>query len=304
MNWLMLSLLASLLWAIVNIVDKIMVERFVKQPIIYALFTGIYASIPALFILAVFGISNISSTYIFFSMFSGFTLIIYTYLFYRALTLSDTPVVVALFLLAPVFSLLWGFLFFSETFTIQKYIGVCFIIGGAFFISLEISKKDITEKTQKTAVSPALFLMIVSCFFASVGSAIQKFLLVEIDPITVYFWGNVGALISVGLLLTIGSVRRNLLKTMVKIGIKINSVIIFNELLSLLAIFLVIKALSIGTLSLVVTATAVQPLYVLILVIIVNIIKKELIPDNKSKQFFLVRLALIGVMISGIYLIS
>ena len=59
-EWLLLSITAAAMWGAVNVVDKIIVEKHIRNPLIYLVFSGTYGIIPAIFIIGIAGLQSSS----------------------------------------------------------------------------------------------------------------------------------------------------------------------------------------------------------------------------------------------------
>lgn len=302
-KWLFLALGAATMWGVVNVVDKIIVEKHIRNPLVYLIFGGIYGLIPAIFI-GMRGLQPISSTIVLLSMFTGFLLIVHTYLYFKALCFGDTSVVASLLQMSAVFSLVWGFLIFDEIFTISTYIGIFLVLCGATLIAVPLQVEQAGDKKWRRIVSHVMILMIPSTFFASCGYAIQNYVVEYADASTVFFWGRIGTLLSVVVLLFDKRIRSCTLDTLRKVDMKINFVIVVNEVTSILAVFMVIAAYALGSLSLVSTAISVQPLFAMVFVMVINSIKRDAIPDHTTREIFFLRLGCILLIVGGIYLIT
>jgi drug/metabolite transporter (DMT)-like permease len=122
-------------------------------------------------------------------MLNGAALLTYTYFFFLSMSKEDAPVVVALFQMVPVFSVIWGAIFFNERFSLMVYIGIFLVLAGVTLISLQSSEGSLKYSIK---VSSSLLLMIVSTLVASFSYALQKYLLSQTDFLTIYFWARVG----------------------------------------------------------------------------------------------------------------
>ena len=89
MTWLHLSLIPPMIWGIVNTIDKIVVEKYVTKAMVYLVFTGIASIIPIAILPALVQINRLPVSYLLLSILTGILYIIYTYFFFKALTISD-----------------------------------------------------------------------------------------------------------------------------------------------------------------------------------------------------------------------
>ena len=235
-------------------------------------------------------------------MLTGVSLIASTYFFFIGLSKGDAPVAVALFQLVPVFTLLWGCLFFNESFTAIKYIGIACVIVGASLISY-VPDKATTKLYQR--ISAALPYMLVSTVITSLSYALQKYLLLKTTFLTIYFWARIGDIVTVLLLMIL--IRKWLIEFVSNVKLMFGKLLylnVFNELINSSALLLLILAYSSGPLSLVSTLAATQPLFVLMFVMLANSLFKNLVTDSSTGRVVIRRLILITIIILGVFLIS
>ncbi len=118
MLWVYLVLTATVIWSIVNLIDKVAVSTYVRSPITYLIFIGLISIIPVVFLPTVWTISPIPWQYLLLSILTGVIYIGYTYLFFSSLQITDAPVVANLLLLVPVGTTIAGVFLFQESITI------------------------------------------------------------------------------------------------------------------------------------------------------------------------------------------
>lgn len=143
MTWAIWALGAAAVFALTNLVDKVVIDRRVRQPEVYLLFGGCAAIVPLFVIGAGWGVPWTTVRLGLLSTLTGVLLIAQTFLYFSALKLAGAAVVVALFQMVRLFSALWGYLFFAERFSNSTYLGIGLVTVGAVGVSIEMSGPDL-----------------------------------------------------------------------------------------------------------------------------------------------------------------
>jgi len=304
-NWFLLSLSAAFLWAVVNILDKIIVVEHIKfhwSRLILDSFVGLTVCI----VLAALGVGLTTNIYVVtLSILAGVLLYGFNYLYYKGLESAEVPVVSALLQGVPVFSALWGFLFFQERYGWLVYLGIIFIISGAVFINAEENGKSKTIVLRGTNWRSATLYIIPGIFILSINYALQKYILNLSDSWTIFFWARIGAFIFTSTMLLFSpKIRTGFIRTAK--GLKSKSYLLIGiiEWINLAGIYLLLKAYSTGTVTLVTTVAATQPVIVMILSVIATILFKTPSLANYDFRIILIRVFSITFMIIGVMLIS
>ena len=71
MSWVLFSILAVIIWAVVNIIDKYIIDKLIKKPIIPVVFVGIAGLIGSIIIYFTRGFSELSNINIVLSIIAG-----------------------------------------------------------------------------------------------------------------------------------------------------------------------------------------------------------------------------------------
>ena len=115
MSWFLVSILATVAFAVVNIVDKILLLRFAKTDIAAVKILGIFSF---LFFLAMLLFVPSQITYsqnIWLPVVAGIFEVIYIYWYLKAIASDMVAFLVPFFSLAPIFVLVINFLFFHKS---------------------------------------------------------------------------------------------------------------------------------------------------------------------------------------------
>jgi drug/metabolite transporter (DMT)-like permease len=223
---------------------------------------------------------------------------IFVFFYFKALQIADASVVAIGMQGVPVMTILISFLFLHEIFPLPTYLGITIIVLGTVLATLAGSHGHHRPGWKALwAVLPALLAI-------SISYSLQSFVLRTINVDTLFTAARIGQLL-VGLtMLSAPSVWREFVAVTGKLSSAILLTTICIGLLNLLGVYLLNEAYSLGPLALVTTLASVQPILVLLIVLAVNSIRPQTIPDEGSRKLLLPRAIATLLVIVGIYLSS
>lgn len=306
-TWLILSFAAASAWALVNLLDKILViDKIPSQwgRLILDSLVGLVTCVA----FAIFGlVASASLETILICLLAGVLLYGFNYAYYRALETADVTVTSALMQTIPIFSAFWGFLFFDEIFGFPIYLGVFLAVLGAVFVNIEADSQDNRTIFRGKNFKALIRFILPGILIISFNYVLQKYALQFTDNWTVFFWGRIGAFILTGTVYIFSRrIQREFNQIIKSVEFRTLGMVSGVEWLNLLGIFLIISAYSEGPITLVSTAAAIQPIIVIALTMIYSLLKKESMlsdfSNNKTVLFF--RVSAILLVIIGIYFIS
>ncbi len=130
--WLIFVFLSMLGWALVNVLDSLLVKHYEKNPSVLMWSQSLF-SLPILLVLPFF--VNINSTWSGLLLAFGVIAFLGDLWFFYVLDRLDVSVVSAAWPLLSIFLSIIGFIFFHESWTIIQAVGALLIIIGAFLLS-------------------------------------------------------------------------------------------------------------------------------------------------------------------------
>jgi drug/metabolite transporter (DMT)-like permease len=225
----------------------------------------------------------------------------YIWLYFMALRRSDTAGVVALGQITPVFAVGWGYLFFNEVFEAINYGGVISIVLGAVLVSLERHQAAIGFRIR---LNKALLFIVAACFVRSLSDLLLKCPLQEISAWDGFFWPRLGIFSAASAILVFGSTRRQLWEALQQMGWRVNLLIGGSETTALVGILAITLAYAVGPLALVSASSATQPLFILLLVWLLNRLKPGLVPNRADRRPLVNRFVPLLLIIAGVYLLG
>ncbi|HLD81663.1 MAG TPA: DMT family transporter [Patescibacteria group bacterium] len=275
MTWFLLSIFIAALSALINIVDKHILSKYLQAPtqavgvlVIFSL--GFYVlCIPYL------GLFTQEGPFIFplYSVIAGIFEVIYLFLYLKAIEREDVAFVVPLFALSPIFSILPAWFLLNQQVSRNAFLGMIVIFLSLFLLSW-------SKKGKVISPSKYYFYMIFSALFYAVYSAFLGKGLEQTSFFDNMLFSRLGVVIGGLLLMSFTkTIRLEQFFTMR------SYIYILPETLYLFTVWLFILALQSGPVAYVIGIINVQPVFVLLM----SIFLWKLYPnflDEKTRVHF------------------
>ncbi|MFC1800784.1 EamA family transporter, partial [Nanoarchaeota archaeon] len=178
MSWILFSVLAALMWAVVNIVDKYVLTKWVKNPMVNVIILGFVSLLAGVFVYFFKGLSELSYVNVLIALAVGGLYVLVCWFYFKAIQVGEVSRVVPLFHLSPLFVLIFAGVFLGEVFSFSKYFGIFLLIIGAIMIS--------SEKLTKIRFGKAAVYMTLSALAVATYEVIMKHLLNFADFWTIF----------------------------------------------------------------------------------------------------------------------
>ena len=298
MDWLVFSLIARVFWAGDNIVDKLLIGKYIKNPYVLTLLGGIAPLIISVIIFLFYKLEWIGLVPTVVILLAGIIQIIAVFAFYKALAKEEVSRVIPLFQLTPVFVLILSAFFLKENLTINQYIGFILILLGGFFVSLK--RIEGVFKLRK-----AFWWMILSSSIYAIQAIIIKSLYVNYSYLNLTFYHGIGIFIPTFALLTFSSKSRNSF-TREFSNLNIKGWLIVG----LAAIFIAgaylsgLWAFRTGSASLISVLRGFQSIFVFIFSLVLSIWLPKILKEELASGVLLTKVIAISLMIVGLFFIA
>ncbi len=308
MTWFAFTIISPILNALVNYIDKYLIEKVVEgrgigSLIIFSALMGLpVALLILLFGPNVFGISTKNALLI---MLNGTFYVAWVLPYLYALQKDEASVVVPLILqLTSVLAFILGFIFLGETLSLRQVIGCLLILIGALGLTLEINSSIGGKSTYKIK-SDVLLFSLLSCFFAAVSGVIFKFIALEESFWVTSFWENIGIFISALILLCIPVYKSQFQRVFKKDAVRVFSLNALNESLISVGRTSLNYATLLAPIALVFFVdSGFQPFFVLSFGILLSIFFPKFVEEDLRQVKLIQKFLSILIMFGGTYLIS
>jgi len=319
MQWFILAFIASILWAVVVIVDKFILTHYIKDAVSYQVFLTL-TMLPFLIFLLPFTSHNTNSStpiilpviIILLGVAMGLVYVLYN----KALLIEEVSRVTPLFYLSPLFVLLFSFMFIGEGLSLRRYVGIGLMVFSAISVSVSLrgrnrdygdgdrhNYRQSHSHTLHIALSPALLMILVLDIMNAGKDVISKLMLSHLDYLSYLFWFLLGNIAGRPLLLLIPHNREKTLMIIKTLPPKVYLLSFINSTLAWAGYVLYFKAVSMTYISLVSAIPTTQPFLVFIFATLLGLFYPGLIEEKTDRRSLTIKgIAAVSVLI-GAYLI-
>ncbi len=312
MQWFILALIASILWAVVVIVDKFILTHYIKDAVSYQVFLTL-TMLPFLISLLPFTSHNTNSStptilpviIILLGVAMGLVYVLYN----KALMIEEVSRVTPLFYLSPLFVLLFSFMFIGEGLSLRRYLGIGLMVFSAISVSVSLRRRNRDSRRQSHShslhivLSPALLMILVLDIMNAGKDVISKLILSHLDYLSYLFWFLLGNIAGRPFLLLIPHNREKTLMIIKTLPPKVYLLSFISSSLAWTGYVLYFKAVSMTYISLVSAIPTTQPFLVFIFATLLGLFYPGLIEEKTDRRSLTIKgIAAVSVLI-GAYLI-
>ncbi len=266
-SWVVITIFAHLLNAVVFIIDKHLVSKTVLRPVVYAFYTSIFQFI--YLILIPFGFVLPENKYVAICILTGILFTFVLAVFYKAMQAAEsTRVIPVVGGFTPIFTFFLAYLFVGERLGAAQVAAFVLFIFGGFLLSSKISKEHLKIiKGVETAI--------LAAFLFAFYYTLMKYIFLHVSFLSgfiiIQFGGFLGALI----LLLSGRNRKSIFASAsIDNAAKRKTIYLFipDKLLGALAGFLIPYAISLqgASVTIINSLQAVQYVFLLVFAIILS----------------------------------
>jgi len=297
MEWFIFALLAPILWAGCNVIDKILLTKSFKNPFTYQIWTAIFDGATAILLITFLPISFSYPGFllgIIIGIIDVFSLLLYN----KAMLVEEASRVIPLSYLNALFILPMSYIFFGEILHSQQYLGVLFLVVGAMLISYKTREKG------KFIFSPVIKLILITAVIWAFLAILEKYSLDFINPLSLIVWTFVGFFIGAFPSLLFPKIKKDFFIMIKKIDKFILTLTILTLIFAYSAFTLFLNALSLGSPSLVVSVATIQPFVLFVYTTILTQFVPNYIKEKIDKRTVSLKLIAICFIFSGVWLIT
>lgn len=307
MQWFILALIASTLWAVVVIVDKFILTHHIRDAAPYQVFLAL-TMLPFLIFLLPFTPHTNSPPSVVFPLviiLLGVVLGLVYVLYNKALLIEEVSRVTPLFYLSPLFVLLFSFMFIGEGLSLRRYVGIGLMVFSAISVSLRGRDRQSHSHSLHISLSPALLMILVLDIMNAGKDVISKLMLSHLDYLSYLFWFMLGNIAGRPLLLLIPHNREKTLTIIKTLPSKIYLLSFINSSLAWAGYVLYFKAVSMTYVSLVCAIPTTQPFLVFIFATLLGLFYPGLIEEKTDRRSLTIKgIAAVSIMIGAYLIIS
>jgi len=302
MTWFFIALGAPFLWALTNIFDQYLVEKYSigeRGSGGLVLFSSLIGVLVALIIgILVDGVFAISNTDKILLILTGGISIAWIILYLFTLEIEDVSAVVPWFLTVPIFGYVLGYIFLGETLSAQQFWGSLIIFTGLVLILT-----DFSGEKRKFKWKPALY-MTLACLLVAISGIIFKYVAVGEDFWVASFWEYVGlGAIGIIIYILVPKYREEFMHMNNHGGFRIFGLNTASEVLFITGNLLTNYAILLAPVTMVYLVGSFQPAIVLILTVIATKFFPGVAHEDMSKKILIPKIISIFIIIFGSFVL-
>ena len=291
-DWILFALMAAFLWGSSNIVDKQVMVKYVRNPIVGLFVHGAVGLLSA-FVVMMFFPLQINSWFSVAGFMAG---VIYPFgvlIYFKVIKKESVASFNAMTQTVPIFVLLLSIVFLKDSISLFQFIGIILLIAGAMIVSLK------KEKNKKLFLSTLIVFALITSVLYSASQILDKVSVTGINFWSAFVFARLGAF---AVIMPVSFLAG---KDIVKIIRRTRrfSVMIFSEVLAMIASVFFFAAVSLGKISLVSALTVTQPFFAILLSFLF-VRYTEALRVEVEKQNLVKLLLAAPLLIAGVYLIS
>lgn len=297
MDWLFFAIISALVWSVTGIMDKYLVDKKVKNPLIITVFVRISYIIPVILILPFVAFSLPRPDFIVWIFFAAVLSNFGAILFYKSISIEEISKAMPLFQLIPVFILFMSFLFLGELLRLFDYAGfLAIVIGG-----LVISAKDMRKlfRVQKIFLWVVLSSLMFAGFYVT-----MKYVSANVDywSSLLVLWSFQAAMIS-SLLLS-KNIWKETSSCFRNLSPSLKMLILIDSLFAMMAFVFNYLAINLGPVTLVEAAGNVELIFIFLLALAFTRFSPSVIKENFDRAATGQKILGMLLIISGVLLLQ
>jgi drug/metabolite transporter (DMT)-like permease len=275
LSWILITISAHLLNAVVLVIDKHLVSNTVLRPVAYTFYSGVF-QIGFLLLIPIIGFTFPEARYLIIGVLNGALFILALLVFYKAIQLSETSRVIPIVGGAvPIFTFFLSFIFLGERLSAAQITAFILFVFGGILMSIKVDNG-------RLIIIKGFYFAILAGFLFAVYYTLTKFLFLNTEFfdgfILLQFGGFLGALA----LLISANNRKIIFSTPQTIKKKTAFLFIPNKILAALAAVMIFYAISIEESSVAIINSLQSAQYVFLLIFAFILSKK--LPDLYNEQ--------------------
>ncbi|MEK7610816.1 MAG: DMT family transporter [Patescibacteria group bacterium] len=299
MNWVLITLSATSLWAVGNYIDKFVIDKHSRGLGGLTIYSGLAGFIISLILFLIFAKNPqpMPAREAALTLFSGFLLLLYILPYFKAMSEREASEVVPLFQLIPSIALVLSFFLIGEKIDRGQLLGLLLAMIGSVTIS--------TTRVQGIfRVHSSLFYMALSSAMFALSIVLFKFIYLQTDFWTTLMYTSAGSLLAALTLSLYPPYRGQFFQWLRLLPSPVGGVMILNSTLGRLAQGLFNFATTLAPVSLVAAVDSTQPAFVLIYGVFLTLFFPKLIKEDISVGNLFKKAISLAFLFAGVYLVS
>ena len=303
MSWIVITIIAYLLLAAVNIGDKFLLDNGLDSPKFYAFLISLLSGL--VIVIAPWFLKDPGAYWIFVNLLTGALFPWALYFMFAALKRGDaSKITVLIGGIIPIFTLLFSILFWHENFAGNQWLGIVLLLIGTFIIALAADNK---KKQVKIIGSSAFYLAVASALVYALFFLMTKYAYNNQDFVSSFIWIRLGGVLMALLFLVPKKWRLEIISSFgggsqkQKNSLGKRAFVLFNQAMGALGSILQNYAISFGSVAVINALQGVQYAFLLLGAWALTIFYPKILKENISRAVILKKLIAIILISIGLY---
>ncbi|MBI4427211.1 MAG: DMT family transporter [Candidatus Magasanikbacteria bacterium] len=293
MLWVFLAISAHLVWALVNLLDRYVMEKRLKEPFFYTVVILIFDGLASLLFLPFIAFHWIGWTAVVGALFAGIVFILGTIFFSRAIQIEEASRVNILWVFIPIFDFIFGWLLLGEKLAGKQLLAFIILLSGSLIACLH-------WRGGKWKFSRAFILMLISCLFYSGYDIIIRYFTRSAPFSLLYFIASFSMLFWLVPILSTKKFRQKYQSEFKYFNLSLAVIAVFVSFFSGLGLFLNTRAISLGPVSLVSALEGFQMIFVFVIAALLTIFVPQIMKEEFDRKNLVLKLMALVLMLGGI----
>ncbi|MBR9699017.1 EamA family transporter [Candidatus Woesearchaeota archaeon] len=290
MVWVLLAMAAAFIFAVVDVQDKFIIGKELKDPVLAPAVTGIYTFLLLGIISVILGGIFLPLVVIGTAVLAGIIYRLAILIYFFAIKRGEVSRVIPVLATESLFVLLFALLFLGESYTTAIYVGIVLIAMSAFLISME-------KASFKVHFNTAFYFALFTAILFALRTVIIKFVTFQGNIWSIIFWISVGQGI-VGVVLFAFHHPHLLQKA--KRGVKH---LLLGTTLNVVGFVFFTFALTAGPAALVAAIGRLDLLFVFLITLLLSLFFPKIIKEKFSKPVLIQKFIAVSMLVIGVILI-
>ncbi len=308
MDWLILAVSAYFILALVNILDKFLLDKILPSSRAYTFLVGSVGVL--VFAFSPWFLEWPGLPFFLFNIVVGALFPAALLLFYKALKESEaSKALVLIGGLMPLFTLFFSVLFLGDRFNLYQWLALAFLLVGIFIISWMPEKETLLNKLFiflkiKKKPSKLSFLTAVgAAFLFSLFFIGNKYAFNNQTFFSAFIWIRGGSFLFVLSMLISKKSRKVIFGSIKKMKLKKSSLFFANQGLSAIGFFLQNLAISLTSVALVSALQGVQYVFIIVLGVLFTLFYPKVVKEDISRKIIIQKIIAVIFIGIGLYLL-
>ncbi|MCK4327456.1 MAG: EamA family transporter [Candidatus Diapherotrites archaeon] len=292
MVWAAYAIIASVFWALSNVLDKLITEKYSRDPLFLTSFMCLFY-LPVLLALPFLVEIEFSLEVVAWSLATAVFMFTSYVFYFKAINLEEISRLIPLYSLSPVLVAVMAAVLLGEILALAQYAGILLVVSGSALLLMNRSFKFRSGK--------AFWFLMVSIIAYPIYSVMSKHVMSFTSYWTMFFW--LTAAFTAYSMIALSQKKKELKKAL-RGSPRFIGLAVVSSAAGFVAVLSFIYAVSIGPVSLVTSLGEIQSFFVLLIATGLSIVLPGSIPEQVTRKTLAQKTVAVVLMFLGALLVT